>query len=577
MITQKRRRPASARACVVRSADGAAMFVGGGSGLSAALRWGLLAALLKPSCANSQTAGSSRFDHAVAFSTAKEVDGLLGDVWTITDVQATAIGDRLLYNGSVDAAAMRRLLFAQQKAADSSVFMMYTCFTDGEWFGYYNNGSSVAGYAYTYAAGNRSFMPAASYDPACSALCNGSKWCRCKWYADPITGEPGELYAGPLYFPSKERSWYVAAVEHGKGWTSVYPFSSGGLGITAYKRFSESGKMNGNMVGVIAIDYRFDGISTILESGTATYENHELVLYIAETNADASGYLIGTSLGSLDYLTSAPKERVLAVDCDHTAIYSAARFLDKKRSVGIDVKNQLYIHNHHFIMSSPVGVSEGIEWEMVTIQHVSCLEGYFEDAENALCSRCVAPSTSHSGATSCNVCYDGYVQVSGRCEPCPDGATCTNSSLIVKPGWWRSYRSTTVHKCRDPEHCAGGSSYGERLCAKGKVLRLCHASHSLNPNLLSVVAGLPGFVGPLCSTCDTNYFSSWSRTKCEKCSNRNNHTPAIGIAVVAALILAAGLVIKRQRLQSTGFYQFIFLMKQAGEDKLVILLYMLQV
>lgn len=91
---------------------------------TAQIQWGVLAAW----CAVSQSAGSGRFDHAVAFRTAKEVDGLLGDVWTIADVHAAAIGDRLLYNasvqGGIDAAAMRRLLFAQQKAADTSVFMM---------------------------------------------------------------------------------------------------------------------------------------------------------------------------------------------------------------------------------------------------------------------------------------------------------------------------------------------------------------------------------------------------------------------------------------------------------------------
>ena len=170
-----------------------------------------------------------------------------------------------------------------------------------------------------------------------------------------MTGNPAELYAGPIYYPSKERSWYVAAVQYGKGWTSVYAFSSGGLGITAYKRFSETGKVNGDMVGVIAIDYRFDGISTILESGTSTYDNDdEVIVYIAETNAGAYGYLVGTSLGSLDYLTSAPKERVLAIDCNHTTVKSAAQFLAQKRANGIDVSNQLYLNDHHFIMSSLV-------------------------------------------------------------------------------------------------------------------------------------------------------------------------------------------------------------------------------
>jgi hypothetical protein len=138
--------------------------------------------LVQSNAQNDQPNAHNSFDHSVLFGTVKVVDGLLGDVWNIAEVQAAAMGNRLLYNGTeVDATALRRFLFAQQKAANEFVFMMYTCFTDGEWFAYYNNGSSVPGYAYTYAMGNRSFMPAGSFESECSRLCNGTSWCRCKW------------------------------------------------------------------------------------------------------------------------------------------------------------------------------------------------------------------------------------------------------------------------------------------------------------------------------------------------------------------------------------------------------------
>lgn len=91
--------------------------------MRAAALLGCLRALLLAAPSNA----ASSFETSLVFGTQKEVEGLLGDVWAITDVQAAAMGDNLLYNasqGGVDAAAMRRLLFAQQKAADSSVFMM---------------------------------------------------------------------------------------------------------------------------------------------------------------------------------------------------------------------------------------------------------------------------------------------------------------------------------------------------------------------------------------------------------------------------------------------------------------------
>ena len=270
---------------------------------------------------------------------------------------------------------------------------------------------------------------------------------------------------------------------NGKGWTGIYPFSSGGLGITAFQRFSSVGaveRTNEDMVGVIAVDYRFDGISSILEDATSTFDNEDVIVYIAETNSAAKGYLIGTSLGSLDYLTSVANARVLAVDCNHTVVKSAARFLEAQRATGASVNDQLYINEqHHFIMSSPVGAAEGIEWEMVMIQKVQCLPGYFEDIANAMCSRCVTPSTSKAGSLTCDQCIEGFYWDSEitACETCPHGANCPggDSGLILERGFCSSgSASNDVWPCPlGFAACPGDRSTSENQCASGYSGVLC--------------------------------------------------------------------------------------------------------
>ena len=380
-------------------------------------------------------------------------------------------------------------------------------------------------------------------------------------YADPITGEPGELYSGPIYYPSKARSWYVAAKAYGKGWTTVYPFSSGGLGITAYKRFTEVGKTNGEMAGVIAIDYRFDGISSILKDATRAYGDEEVIIYVAETNSGAYGYLIGISLeGGIAYLSkpNAPKTRVLAVDCNNTVVKTAAQFLEAKRELGIDVSNEVYINDHFFVQSVPVGVSEGILWEMVTIQKVSCLSGYYEDAVNAQCSQCGSRFSSAAGSTSCDQCIDGYFwnydvskenfmvydhEENWPCEKCRSsiGMACPGGTNfgIIKGYWATSPSSLDILEC-PYEGCLGNVNYFAGVTSY-------NGTSEISFTFITNLSCAAGHHGPKCASCqrdgvdgwtgDTYWFST-TEQKCKVCEDGNAGGVVAALLLIIALIAA---------------------------------------
>ena len=85
-------------------------------------------------------ARAAEFDNSAAFSTRAEIEALLDAVWAVSDAHATAVLTGLTYNASdgVGAVDVRRLLFALQKGSDSSIYMQYNGFEDGEWIGCFN-------------------------------------------------------------------------------------------------------------------------------------------------------------------------------------------------------------------------------------------------------------------------------------------------------------------------------------------------------------------------------------------------------------------------------------------------------
>ena len=210
-----------------------------------------------------------------------------------------------------------------------------------------------------------------------------------------------------------------------------------------------------------------------------------------------------------------------------------------------------------------------------------CRQGTFAKGSGArsgcaLCSKSqYAPEESMATCLACP--YGTFSDVKGadECHRCPDGATCNASSVNVNSGRWRSAaQPLELYECPITEACPGGTGYDASLCDDG-------------------------FVGPLCSHCDSQHFLSWcvvlpprlflsvdypallldhrSGKRCESCGKTTNHRPTLGVAVVLGLIVVGLLVSTRKRLKSTATYKFMSQMRSVGKVKFKSLFFALQV
>ena len=129
---------------------------------------------------------------------------------------------------------------------------------------------------------------------------------------------------------------------------------------------------------------------------------------------------------------------------------------------------------------------------------VACAAGSYaagESTERQECTLCERGKYAHQTSMSeCSRCdYGTFTDQLGStyCERCPDGATCADAmSVVINPGYWQPPHTNTysVYSCPIADACIGGSSFGEGLCA-------------------------PGFVGPLCAECASNYYQTWTTVK----------------------------------------------------------------
>ena len=111
-----------------------------------------------------------------------------------------------------------------------------------------------------------------------------------------------------------------------------------------------------------------------------------------------------------------------------------------------------------------------------------------------------------------------------ECETCIPGVSCDvpGTKLLDMPlaeGFWRSSAtSTKIHKCTFGEHACGGGN-GPDYCK-------------------------PGYVGPLCGTCDERWFLSWADQRCSDCKEAGSHTASIiiGCSLFVLFVAAAGTV-----------------------------------
>ena len=122
-----------------------------------------------------------------------------------------------------------------------------------------------------------------------------------------------------------------------------------------------------------------------------------------------------------------------------------------------------------------------------------------------------------------------YEDLDGMCQDCPTGTECPNdgttiTSLTVKPGYWRSsVESSTLYEC----------PYGRTACP---------GSMNGTNTTTEFVACKTGYVGPLCVTCDSNYFLSNDGQSCLDCGDSDSWASRIVLLVfmLILMIMAGG-------------------------------------
>ena len=205
----------------------------------------------------------------------------------------------------------------------------------------------------------------------------------------------------------------------------------------------------------------------------------------------------------------------------------------------------------------------------------------------AECRRCEQSTSSVPGATSCDVCAEGYfapLDASGECVPCVEWASCgfntSTATLQVNDGWWRhSLMTVDAHKCereRGYSPCAGGGLANEPLPGDGDGY--CHADHR----------------GPRCELCrdrdGAKYYFDRYTARCKECpSGRSRAILAIALATMAMVCifgaLAAGVALlessrqlnsktypRAQQALSAGRRSFEFCKRAGMRSKLKILI-----
>jgi len=130
-----------------------------------------------------------------------------------------------------------------------------------------------------------------------------------------------------------------------------------------------------------------------------------------------------------------------------------------------------------YYITTSVMNDNGLTWDIVVVQKVACLAGYFANNETLLCEECVSPFWSGGNApVVCDQCIKDYFYKtkSASCKKCPDGALCDGatpeSKMDIQEGYWRSSKtSSNVYECPlGVTSCAGGNiSKSNGYCNEG--------------------------------------------------------------------------------------------------------------
>ena len=208
----------------------------------------------------------------------------------------------------------------------------------------------------------------------------------------------------------------------------------------------------------------------------------------------------------------------------------------------------------------------------------ACREGYFWDAKVA--ASVVSMSTGNVGFDLMTP-VEKLSTASTLCVACPYKAVaCAARSRIedwqLMPGYWRSGEASD-----DVLECA----FGNYSCPFGQD----DLMHPMRPKEVvgrqSNCSAWPhcafGYIGPLCSRCDKNYFPDWwGDDECKTCEGKNHTNTFIfgGVLVVFAGLI--GLVVKSQATEGSrlqGFAGFFRKIVEIGKVKSIILFLCIQV
>ena len=265
------------------------------------------------------------------------------DAFMLEPVQLLGLSQSMSKMGQLQSTEDYRILLYTQVLAlplNSSIAMIYVGLADGRFLGY------LGRYSYVYRPSGHALAPASNWSPF--SLPTVSQTCipepapslqRCGEQVTHATenirtfhstsetqlGTPGALVGWDTYNNSC-RDWYTSAAQHTQGegwigWSSVYTFAGGEVGLTARGTIAAGG----DVVAVLAVDYQLLGISALLRQATDGAQG--IFAYIVEPNGDVAGKLIGVAPHENLVTVGSASHRVDATDSNHPFVAASAGLL----------------------------------------------------------------------------------------------------------------------------------------------------------------------------------------------------------------------------------------------------------
>ena len=380
---------------------------------------------------------------------------------------------RFLFNkSSVDFSSLSSLLFADIRKLQSfgSYYHLWVGFEDGAFLGFYDKGSFEEIPRNLFAI---SYMSSSMHD--CSSQYNISAPCREYFTADNETGTMTLSFKGAQYDP-RTRAWYFKTagrttafrIRHPGNWTSpnddvetpeaqwtsmyvdkslgepAFAFCVPLLDLTSSLAAIAATKVDQRtgLIGVVCTGLLIEDISrSIAASFTDASDkmvfvrDHENLL-VASSARDRGSYYNASvakrieTARSPDALISWAARQLMNSTGDNSWPEDGTnivRWVQESRFSSNEVIGGTAIKqgDAYFISTQAYnGIGSGIDWDIIVVQRVDCPVGYEVDTEKLVCIECVSPAMSDGGASSCNLCVQGYYfsKSRGKCRQCPRNA-----------------------------------------------------------------------------------------------------------------------------------------------------------